>query len=557
MSAQAGGSILLDYRPQPAQAQPGGNILLDYAAAAQVRRLLRSAIEVPWVLAALERTPTANPFGVTEQLDPATAAPWAIAAPQATGTAAPWLVTTPTDTERAAPWGTYNSRQPSPARSAWGVTTPTDIERRAPWGTYGGRPATALRPVWVSPLFADRHAVAPWGIYSTAQSLMAAVIGPSAGRDSRAEIPWDRFSRPLATNWGIPTEPNEPPIDENGTLIVPTLRSYIVVNNVILRRVSNDLALQPLTLNISIDWQTWGWGWSTTLPARALPDLERDTPHEPVELEAVINGALWRLLVERITRDRRFGQDRIAVSGRGIAAQIADPHYAPEARDNTAGAATAQQLADAALTLNGVSIGWALDWQMRDWLVPAGAWVHTGTPIEAVVRIAQAGGGYVQADPLAKTLHVLPGYPVLPWALAAATPDISLPSAATTREGVEYIERPDYNQVIVSGSEVGGIIGTVRRTGTAGDLNAELIVDPLITHVDAARGRGELILGQAGTWQRVTLETPLFENTGLYPVGAILDYTDGATTRRGIVRSVSVTATHPTVRQTLEVEIHE
>lgn len=353
----------------------------------------------------------------------------------------------------------------------------------------------------------------------------------------------------------VPQPPcsGEPPREP---IVIPTLRSYIVINDVTLLRVSNNLPLPTLSLQIGIDADSWVWGWSASMSARQLDNLERDAPGSPVELEAQINGVIWRLVVERVSRDRRFGQDRISVSGRGIAAQLADPIYPAESRDNTAGAMTAQQLAAAALTYNGVPLGWDIDWQIADWLVPAGAWVHTGTPIEAVARIAAAAGGYVQADPAAQILHVLPRYPLLPWEWAAATPDVILPSAVTTREGTEYLDRPNYNAVYVSGGAVGGVLGQVTIAGTAGDVPAEMVTDALVTHVDAARGRGAAILGNTGRQRLLTLETPILADVGLYGVGTLLESQDGTATARGLVRSVAVSAQQPRVRQTIEVETH-
>lgn len=348
----------------------------------------------------------------------------------------------------------------------------------------------------------------------------------------------------------------DPGPDPDAPVVVPLLRTYIMLNNVTLTRVSNGLALPALSLDVRIDSDSWSWGWSATLPSAHLDNLDPDSPGAPVELEASINGQTWRLLAERISRDRRFGRDRISVSGRGIAAELADPLYPAESRDNTGGALTAQQLAAAALTINGVPLGWALSWQIPDWLVPAGAWVHTGTPIEAVARIAQAAGGYVQADPVERTLHVLARYPVLPWEWGAATPDFILPSAATTREATEYVSRPDYNAVYVSGTDIGGVLGHVVKTGTAGDQHAEMVVDALITHADAARGRGGAILGDTGPQAIMTLETPVLDTIGTYPVGALIEWQEGADSRRGIVRSLRVAADLPRVRQTVEVETH-
>ncbi|MCK7569165.1 hypothetical protein MLD24_21265, partial [Marinobacter xestospongiae] len=76
---------------------------------------------------------------------------------------------------------------------------------------------------------------------------------------------------------------------------------------------------------------------------------------------------------------------------------------------------------DDALTTNGVPLGWSLDWQIEDWLVPAGLWSHSGTWISAATRIAEAGGAYVQAHDTNQVLRILPRYPTLPWHWATTT----------------------------------------------------------------------------------------------------------------------------------------
>lgn len=276
---------------------------------------------------------------------------------------------------------------------------------------------------------------------------------------------------------------------------------------------------------------------------------------DPVELLATVNGQQFRLLAERIARDRRFAQSRIRISGRGRAAMLADPHSPIVTRSNAA-ARTMQQLLADALTINNVGIGWAIDWQAADWLVPAGLYNHTGSYIAHAQRLAEAAGAYVQADPLLDTLRILPRYPLLPWEWSAATPDITLPSAPVVREAIEWQDKAAYNRVFVSGTESGGVLGQITRTSTAGDVVAPMITDPLITHADGARARGRPILADTGRQARITLELPILPETGIITPGKLVQYTDAGTTRRGLVRSTAVTAQLPTARQTIELETH-
>ena len=95
--------------------------------------------------------------------------------------------------------------------------------------------------------------------------------------------------------------------------------------------------------------------------------------------------------VER-TLARIFGDASVRISGRGRNAVLAAP-YAPVMTFSNAEGRTARQLMDDVLTVNGVPLGWSADWALTDWNVPAGAFAHQGTWIEALAAIAR--------DPLA------------------------------------------------------------------------------------------------------------------------------------------------------------
>jgi len=147
-----------------------------------------------------------------------------------------------------------------------------------------------------------------------------------------------------------------------GTRIVPIRRAYIVINQISLTRASDSAPLAATALSIQIDADSWAWGWDATIPGNELALVEPTAPDSPVELIATVNGEQFRLLVERIARDRRFGQSRLRISGRGRAAMLASP-YSPIVTRANEDVRTLQQLADDALTTNGVSIGWSVDWQ--------------------------------------------------------------------------------------------------------------------------------------------------------------------------------------------------
>lgn len=337
-------------------------------------------------------------------------------------------------------------------------------------------------------------------------------------------------------------------------VVVPIRKVYVTLNSIILTRVSDGMPLPADSFAMSIDVDSWTWQWSASMQPHLRPYLA-PVAGVPVQVQAVVNGVPYRFCAESITRERSFGQARIAVRGRGLGA-VLDAPYAPMINfDNTAGALSAQQLMAAALTVNGVPMGWDVDWQLQDWLVPAGAWSHQGTWLSAVTTIAAAAGGYVQPHATLPTLRILPRYPAAPWDWASALPDFALPADVVSVEGIEWTTKPAYDRVHVSG-QAQGVLAEVTRGGTAGGIVAPMITDPLITHADAARQRGLAVLSDTGAQARVTLTLPVLQETGLILPGKFVRYSDGAALRTGLVRGCSLGWSRPTLRQTLQIETH-
>lgn len=367
------------------------------------------------------------------------------------------------------------------------------------------------------------------------------------------EDPSPSLARPviLKPRWGMwpywyqlwPYCPPSPPWTPGGLIIVPARRVYYVLNTVTLEKL--DETPIPLDrLSLSLDADSWTWSWSANVPGSSLA-LVQDKP----ELLARVNGAPIRLVVDSISRSRSFGSNWLTVSGRGRAAVLGAPTAASVSRRNVA-ERTAQQLLDDALTENGVPIGWDLDWQIEDWLVPAGAWSHTGTYIEAALRIAEAGGGYIQGHDTARTLLVLPYYPAAPWDWMSTDPDIQLPEDACVTEGIEWIEKAGYNGVWVTGKRR----DFIRRAGTDGATLAQTVVDDLATNVIMTRQRGLRVLADTGAQANITLKLPVLEEVGIIHPGKLVRYIENGHPRMGISRAVSVECGFPEVWQTIKLE---
>jgi hypothetical protein len=338
------------------------------------------------------------------------------------------------------------------------------------------------------------------------------------------------------------------------TTIIPIKQVYIVINNVSLTRIEGNQLLPDVSLSLNIDMDSWTWGFSASLPASSLSLVEPGMSGDPVLLQASINGVNYRLLAESITRDRQFGKSTITVTGRGQSAALADP-YSPVMSFGNDIDRTAQQLMQDALSFNGVPIGWALDWRIEDWLVPAGNFSHRGSYMSAVTQIASAAGAFIQPDPVAKTLRVRSRMPIAPWAWNTATPDVQLPSSAIVKESIAWADKPDYNAVYLSGTSNNGVLAMVKRQGTAGDNVAPMITDALLTDAIAARQRGRSVLADVGRNAVYSLSLPILPQTGIIEPGTLVRYVDTQAVI-GITKGVSVTANGAQARQTIEVQTY-
>lgn len=338
----------------------------------------------------------------------------------------------------------------------------------------------------------------------------------------------------------------------SGPVVIPVRSVYYVLNESSLVLAGTGAPIEHAGLALRLDIDSWAWGWSATVPTAYLSALRPDGADGFKEVIATINGESFRLLVETLSRERRFGRSELRIGGRSLSAWLASPHSPVVTRYNSE-ARTARQLLDEALTINGVPLGWTVDWQIDDWLVDAGAWSHSGSYIEAAVRIAETPGAVIQPHPTAQVLRVIPRYAGAPWEWPDMTPALSLPESVVTVEGITWADKPRYDAVYLAGA----ILGHVTRAGTSGGNVAPMVSDPLLTAPDATRQRGRAILSDTGRQAQIRLSLPVLAETGIIVPGRLIDYTESGKTHRGITRAVDVQTGFPAITQTITVETHE
>lgn len=321
--------------------------------------------------------------------------------------------------------------------------------------------------------------------------------------------------------------------------VIPIRRVYIMLNSAVMTRLPG---LEPIPIkdvSVSIDFSSYTWNISATALGAAAWDAVQPDPF-PVEVSIDINGYPWRAVVDTSQKTEAFGAKlAFRINARGWAARYFGEPYIETRQFTQSNARTMNQLA--AEILQGS--GWSLNWQAVDWLIPGGVWSHTGTPMAALMRLADAAGSHVQADSSAATLAVKKRYPVLPWHYydPGTAVDVDIPANVMLSLGRAPFRGPGYNGVYVRGEDA-GVIAHVRRTGTQGDVLATMITDALMTDVIGARARGEVALADAVDGAQVGLSLPLSQaadpEVPLIRVGQLVSV--GAD--RGVVNAVAIRA---------------
>lgn len=494
---------------------------------------------------------------------------------------------------RSCPW-TGGSTRRHELEDAYQVMSSVRVDRQANWQVTT-RSSRFLQEGFVSLLPLPRREALSWDVTTFEAWRWQQQFAKAENKAWQSRMPWQigRLSPPGESL--LPVDPPDPPksvlhhpaldficpAGQAGLLwkpalwlrmgkhscsdtppgVIPVLRVYFVSNTVDVVRLPGREPLPVKSVELGIDADSWAWRFTASLAYEAF-ELVEPTSAGPVEIEITINGVIWVMLVEGFDVARRFGQSTLNIRGRSLAAYLAEP-YAPRRSFAPDVPFTARQLAEQELTRTGLVTGFTLDWGLPDWLVPPGAFsVESLSPMSVITRIAESVAGVVQAHPYQRQIATRSRYPSLPWEWDSTTADLTLPLAVVKTLNLRWQEKPAFNAAYVAGERM-GIVGHITRSGSAGDFVAPMIVDGLITHADAARERGRVILADTGKQAMVTLELPMLESIGLVSPGKLIsvgeDLSANGNAWRGLVRSTQIAAQWSeslSVRQTLEVERH-
>lgn len=389
-------------------------------------------------------------------------------------------------------------------------------------------------------------------------------------------VPFDESMRVPGAFWWRPTiTPQEPPPDIRTADIVfgdelfeftPHIvfgikipknkiiskRFYYMLHSFYLRRLSDNQEIQISKIDATLSQSDYTWGFDFTVIG--TDSYNKLKEYAPMELELMVNGWKWKILLTDIKKSHRFGGNTYSGTGIGLAGYLSDLYIDKRNRTETSDM-TVQQLAIS--ETNGTLFN--LDWQASNWLVAGNTFAYQDkTPIEAISDIVSSAGAFILPDRELKKLTVKPKYPSAPWLFNSLVPDLSMsPSPIISRE-MTYQKRPDYDSVWISGTTPSGIMASVVRTGYAGSKQPNApITHQLITDPDGARAMGIRYLGDNLSRHNHRIVLPLTNDVPLIEEGILLQVND-TIPWRGIVTgtaiNLSLTDRAVTVRQTIEVD---
>jgi len=369
-------------------------------------------------------------------------------------------------------------------------------------------------------------------------------------------ITTDLYFKCEGTWVGVPTTvPN---------IVVPVQPSYTIMNDVHLYVTAGMVELPITQFSVSLDMDSWAWGFSASMPGDQLDRVFNGIVYDPTPLTASVNGELFSLLAEKVSLSRSFGKSSISVSGRGLSAGLGAP-YCGQVDFYVDGDKDYKQIVGQSIMRANNDTepfdGWVVNSDaVDDWLVPANTWSMSGTYIDAYSKLAKACGGFLYPHPETKTLYIKPVYNTLPWDWAGLTTGLlEIPTSFIETEGIAWEDLPRYNSVYVAGVSTG--ISAYVKLASVGSENqylAPMETHQLITDQMAARQYARPILARTGKIATLSLSMPVSPLTnGIIKPGQMIKYVQGTDYVLGLVRGVSVSMSNQVnLRQSVELETH-
>lgn len=376
--------------------------------------------------------------------------------------------------------------------------------------------------------------------------------------DIRYRHPWDTQARKgTETDWDYDAEPNPPPKPPPEQ---PEIKeAYYYMNSSSLKKMPEGTPLEFADLSINLDLDSFSWSMTCRILNAASMALIRPGAAGPVEVEAIVNGKIWRFMIERYTLDRKFPAETYRVSGSSLTQLLAGP-YSDKVSAQIETPTNALQVIQALLDLTAFEVDW--DASLADYTIPAGVWGYEQkTPIEVIDELVKAAGGVIIPSMDDTRLTAKHRYADgAPWnwgSLHEELLDFIIVDSTISSLSSQWQPGTAYNGVYVSGLSA-GVAVSVLKTGTTGDTPAADVYDNLNLTTQQCRGRGISILGQSGDQEIVTVEIPIPTSGAPGLVlpgqwGEIRDTKAPTNSWRGLVLSTGVRVSKPGAAKAVQV----
>lgn len=578
---------------------------------------LRHEASGSWSAGRDSDTGTAVPFGSPPPVEPITAIGHRQGTPYDQHARAGWGQPAPADRRAGDNWQPAVPVEAAPVVDNWQANVPRDQCNRPGWSVPALRDSIRLRLNWQIPALKDRgqgmrhrdtdRYGKPW-CYTEAlppyvpgtRPLVFSFAGrpyfparspevyfalgrdlrgrPTQRKDTDVGVRYGRSSsldlfRCLRWGWGRPLDPIPTGIkypDYSGPVIIieppaepDILETYMIANSVSLVVLPDRTPLDAAGLQISRDIDSFSWAFSANLFGVTSLNLVRPDSNGPKTVELTINGHVWLFLIERYSGQGKFPSERYSINGVSRSQLLAEP-YAPKRSAVNAVAINARQAAEDQLLNTGFTLEWdSVNQAPPDWTIPSSALSYQDqTPMQVIVRIAEAVGAVVRPALAGDSISVVPRYREAVWWWASAIADRIIPAEIVGEWGSEWTPQPSWNSCYVSGT-THGVAVDVRRAGTAGNQPAPDVYDDLITATDAARHRGIAELCKGGNQEIVTRTMPLFpaeQAPGLIEPAMLCEVREpGGSKWKGLCLSTDISAEgvgSSRVKQTIKLERH-
>lgn len=362
-------------------------------------------------------------------------------------------------------------------------------------------------------------------------------------------LDFEQATQPLPGTSVFVDPPLDPFVDPPNVVpyTIPTAENYFMSHSISVT-LENLTVIDMTDISITENLDQHSLSFSAQLLDKSKKDLIIGTPNAPIIILVTVNSELYKIVCNNYTMTEDFGVTTVNVSGRGHSILLDNP-YVPVKSATQSSLLTIQQLVDSLIPIGS---GWTVIWEATVWNIPSGTFSYTNkSPIEAMLEICNDIGAVLIPHHSDKTITIKPRYPVLPWNFALATANITIPLSVVPSITRHSIVDSDINGVYVHGVADGGKLAFVRLTGTAGDVLAPTVTSSLMTDAIGLRALSERILAAHSTQPEVDSFSlgmdgnalPLIRLGQLADIGGI----------RGIVNSVSLSATFSKVRQSINI----